>query len=149
MSRKDALIRLHKNLVAQRDALRKQLQNELGDSTPAAGGDVCDAAYDGAQIELSSQLAAIESRELHQIERAISRIREGRYGLCESCEARIPVARLKALPFTTYCIECQQKRERAGANDPDLHENWETVFEYEGSHSEKELTLGDLDVDLS
>lgn len=150
MSRKDALLRLHKSLVDKRDALRKQLNDELthGQTTHDRSGDVCDAAMDDSQNELHSQLAALESRELHQIERAIILIRRGRYGLCEGCHGKIPMARLNALPFTTTCINCQQKQERHGGMNEDESANWETVFEYEGSHSDKDLTIGDIDLDI-
>jgi len=151
MSRKDALLSLHKNLVAKRDSLRKQLADDLSltHGSNAGSGDEADVALDVRQSELHSQLAALESRELHQIERAINQIREGHYGLCEHCHAKIPVARLKALPFTTLCIVCQQKQElHGGSLDEDEAANWETVFEYEGSRNDKELTMGDIDIDL-
>jgi DnaK suppressor protein len=150
MSRKDALLRIHKSLVAKRDELRKQLANELDlANTNAAGtGDLFDAAMDGTQNEMHSQLAAFESRELQQIERAIKLIRKGRYGACEVCGASIPVARLKALPYTTVCINCRQKQETRGGSADDETEKWETVFEYEGANSDRELTIRDLDIEV-
>lgn len=149
MSRKDALLRLHKSLVAKRDELREQLTHEL-DSVQggeAGSGDLFDAAMDGSQNEMHSQLAAFESRELQQIERAIKLIRKGRYGSCEVCSAAIPIARLKALPYTTVCIDCRQKQETRGPGDDADGENWETVFEYEGAHTDRDLNLRDLDID--
>lgn len=150
MSRNDALLRLHKSLVSKRDSLRRQISDDLdlAQSNNASGGDVADAALDGSQNELHSQLAALESRELTQIERAIFLIRKGRYGLCEHCDAKIPIARLKALPYTTFCIDCQQKQELRGGFRDDAGANWETVFEYEGSHSDKEITIGDIDLEI-
>jgi len=150
MARKDALILLHERLIAKRDSLRKKLAEELNLSLPShesGGGDVGDAANDGAQNELNSQLAALESRELHQVERAIELIRRGRYGLCEVCESSIPITRLKALPFTPLCVDCQRLQEENGANGFDFDANWESAYEHEGRLNDKELTLGDLDVD--
>lgn len=149
MSRKDALVRLHKSLVAKRDELREQLTHEMESAqTGAATGDLFDAAMDGTQNEMHSQLAAFESRELQQIERAIKLIRKGRYGICEACNGQIPIARLKALPYATVCIECRQRQEvRGGAGDED-GENWETVFEYEGAQSDRDLTISDIDIEL-
>lgn len=150
MSRKDALLRIHKSLVAKRDELRNQLANELDLAHPAdtGTGDLFDAAMDGTQNEMHSQLAAFESRELQQIERAIKLMRKGRYGSCEICSAAIPVARLKALPYTTVCIECRQKQETHGGRSEDEAEKWETVFEYEGAHSDRELTIRDIDIEV-
>lgn len=150
MSRKDALLRIHNSLVEKRDVLRRQLAHEidLAHAADAGTGDLFDAAMDGTQNEMHSQLAAFESRELQQIERAIKLIRKGRYGKCEICDAPIPVARLKALPYTTVCIACRQKQEVKGGGIDDESENWETVFEYEGAHSDRELTLRDIDIEI-
>ena len=150
MARKDSVLRLHQRLTAKRDALRKKLFEEfkLARTSNAGVGDVGDAAADGASNELDSQLAALESRELKQIERAIELIREGRYGICESCEHPIPLARLNAVPFTPLCVECQRKREEFGDDADDLDADWENAYDFEGRMSDKELTLGDIELDL-
>ena len=51
-----------------------------------------------------------ENRE--QVERALRRVREGAYGICESCGHRIPAARLKFQPAATRCVECQSHWDR-------------------------------------
>lgn len=149
MARKDSLLRLHKNLTAKRDALRKKLAAELNVaySGSSGGTDLGDAACDGESSELNSQLAALESRELGQIERAIEMIRDGRYGVCEICDHSIPIARLKALPFTPLCVECQRRHEEMGSFGGDQDADWESAYELEGRMSERELTLGDIDID--
>lgn len=48
---------------------------------------------------------------LEQVQRAIERIDEGTYGVCEECDGEIGEARLAALPFVTHCIECRRKLE--------------------------------------
>jgi DnaK suppressor protein len=147
MSRKDALLRLHERLIAKRNALRAKLSDDR-DVVPvnSGTGDVGDVANDGAQTELNSQLAALETRELHQIERAIELIRLGRYGKCEICTHSIPVTRLNALPYTLVCIECQRQQEERGDND--LEEvDWASAYEHEGRMNDAELTLGDLDLE--
>jgi RNA polymerase-binding transcription factor DksA len=65
--------------------------------------------------ELSSQLAELEARELNQVERALLRLKQGTYGLCEACATKIPVSRLNVLPYSTLCIKCQREAE----NDSD------------------------------
>ena len=42
---------------------------------------------------------------------AISRDREGKYGVCVDCEGRIPIQRLKAIPDALRCIDCQMHYE--------------------------------------
>lgn len=149
MARKDALLLLHQRLTAKRDALRKKLGDvKLSDSPKTGVGDVGDAASDGESAEIDSQLASLGSRELQQIERAIEMIREGRYGICESCEHSIPIERLKAVPFTPLCIECQRNREEFGISEDELDVNWESAYEFEGKMSDREISLGDLEREI-
>jgi len=51
-----------------------------------------------------------ENRE--QVERALERVREGAYGICEACGHRIPADRLKYQPAATRCVECQSHWDR-------------------------------------
>jgi RNA polymerase-binding transcription factor DksA len=48
-----------------------------------------------------------------QVERALERVREGAYGICENCGRRIPPARLEFQPAATRCVECQSHWDRA------------------------------------
>src|ERR1700752_5187785 len=115
MARRDALIRLHQNLKARRADLYKRLGMQLRDlghqKTSAAAGDAADAAFDSGSEDVSSRLAELEAKELQQIERALLRMKQGSYGLCEACQTRIPVARLNALPTSTLCVKCQRDME--------------------------------------
>lgn len=146
MARKDALLRIHQRLIAIRTSLRTKIAEDLSLSrTGETGGDVGDAANDGEQSELHSQLAALESRELEQIERAIELIREGKYGNCESCEHPIPIARLKAVPYSVLCVDCQRKKEQLRSGEFGSEADWESVMEHEGRMSDREFTLGDIE----
>src|SRR5438094_8051116 len=113
MARRDALLRLHKSLMARRDELRKRLGGDLRDLSNSqksdATGDSADLAFDSGSEEVASQLAELESRELAQIERAVNKLKQGKYGLCEGCARKIPVARLNVLPYSTTCVECQRE----------------------------------------
>ena len=77
------------------------------------GGFFAGGVFKGAaQDEISSQLVEVESRELSQIEDALNRLRDGRYGECEQCDKPIPLARLQAVPYAISCIECARKQEK-------------------------------------
>ena len=52
-----------------------------------------------------------EMRTLEEIKDALSRIREGKYGVCGSCDERIPDARLEALPWARVCLRCAERGE--------------------------------------
>src|SRR5271154_6416005 len=136
MARREALLRLHKSLMARRDELRKRLGGDLKDlsnsQTSDATGDSADLAFDGGSEEVASQLAELESRELLQIERAMAKLKHGTYGLCEGCARKIPVARLNVLPFSTTCIECQREMEvHGGWRGRGSSDDWEKVSDAE------------------
>jgi len=101
-------------LLKRRSALRKALADDVNllRVTNDAVGDEVDAALETAAGEASSQLAEVESRELLEIEGALARIKDGTYGKCESCEKAIAPARLNALPYATFCINCAREEER-------------------------------------
>ncbi len=149
MARKDALLRLHQRLLIQRDDLRSKLGDHADASHSAGAGtsDVGDIATDGAEKEINSQLAALETRELRKIERAIEAIREGRYGKCELCGRSIPITRLRALPYTPSCVECQRKQEESGEDFDNGSADWESAIEYQSRESDRELTLSDINID--
>ncbi len=155
MARRDALLRLHKTLLGRRADLCKKLAGELADlrnlKTTDPTGDSADVAFETGSDEMASQLAELDARELGQIERALARLKQGTYGICEGCQVKIPVSRLNALPYTTFCIDCQREMER----NPDWDErhnagNWEKVFDAEPPLEEqREVQLSDLELDLS
>ncbi len=147
MSRKQALLRLHQRLIAQRDDLRRKIADDLGLAyTPDDGtNDLAETACQVEQTELHTQLAALESRELRSIEHALLLIRQGRYGQCESCQKAIPIARLQALPFSMYCIECQRKAEINGTLESEADANWSSAMEFERRTNDRELSMSDLD----
>jgi DnaK suppressor protein len=114
-------------------------------------GDSADAAFDTGSEEIASQLAELEARELGQIERALARIKQGTYGVCEYCQAKIPVARLNALPYSTTCVNCQREMENyPGWADSRGGVDWEKVSEAESPFEERrEVDLTDIELDLS
>jgi DnaK suppressor protein len=148
MPRKDAILNMRKLLITRRDALRKALAGDLSllkELRQQTVGDVIDAALDSAQDEISSQLAEVESRELARIEKALERMQEGSFGVCEGCGCKIPMARLNALPYATYCIECQREMERTG-EIPGANEDWSRLTD--GGSSDLDVSFNDLEIDV-
>jgi RNA polymerase-binding protein DksA len=106
-------------------ALQKILQNELdGDIERARqlrrdqAGDASGVPSDEADIarfeldrNMLMNLAERSEERLKAIEGAFERLERGSYGECEQCGGEIPIERLRALPFASRCVECQQQRE--------------------------------------
>jgi DnaK suppressor protein len=154
MARQEALLRLHKTLLARRAEILKKLREDLDNLRNYKGedstGDCADVAFEAGSEEMASHLAELDSRELGQIERALHRLKQGTYGTCESCSEKIPIGRLNALPYSTLCIACQREMEQY----PDwergrMSGDWERVYDISRPiEDQREVRLSDIDLDL-
>ena len=73
-------------------------------------GDFVDQASDDNEIHVNIRLRQTDAKLLRAIELAIARIDQGNYGVCTMCEAEISPARLSAVPWTSVCIGCKEKK---------------------------------------
>lgn len=147
MGRKEAIAKLREVLLRRRDAIRAALRGDLSllqELREQSKGDLLDAALDSAHDELSSQLAEVESRELAQIERALERMAQGTYGICEVTGKPIPLARLQALPYATTCIEAQREMEKHGRS-AEHQADWGRLMST--GESDRDPVIGDLELD--
>ncbi len=71
-------------------------------------GDFVDQASDDNEVHVNLRLRQTDAKLLRAIEAALQRIDSGNYGVCAMCEGDIGVARLKAVPWTSLCIECKE-----------------------------------------
>jgi DnaK suppressor protein len=76
-----------------------------------------------AQEEQSARLLTrMDDRTLHavhEIDAALERLLNGKYGSCEACGATIPIARLRTLPATRYCTGCEAEAEKEVSPPPE------------------------------
>jgi DnaK suppressor protein len=99
-------------LLADINEAESAIAARLGDAAVDAGDDPADA---GAKTyEREHELALTENaRELLALsERALARMDDGTFGVCESCGKPIGKARLQAFPRATLCVTCKQREER-------------------------------------
>lgn len=75
-------------------------------------GDIYDIASSERERELTLMLGDRDREKLSEIEDALERLKENVYGTCEECGEPIAEDRLRALPSTRVCVECQSKMER-------------------------------------
>ncbi len=61
--------------------------------------------------EMGFQLSSRDRNELKLIDEALFKMKDGLYGICDSCEKKIGAKRLQILPLTSLCIECQESLE--------------------------------------
>jgi DnaK suppressor protein len=82
---------------------------ETGDES---ADDIVDRANSAYSREFLFSLTGGERDLLQEIEGALAKMEQGTYGLCESCGTEIGAARLQAVPWARYCIDCQEKLEQ-------------------------------------
>ena len=101
-------------LLSRRNGILENIDRDISSKIDSATlvGDVADLAHGSSENELTFQLAEAESRELGQVDKALEKIDEGTYGICEICNENISLSRLKALPFANKCIRCQEADEQ-------------------------------------
>jgi len=74
--------------------------------------DLADIAADDIDRKTLEALNEQEIKRLRLIDSALSRIYNGRYGLCMRCGKKIKKERLEAIPYALMCIECKNHDER-------------------------------------
>jgi RNA polymerase-binding protein DksA len=74
--------------------------------------DLADIASDDIDRKMIEAIGSQELKRLKLIDSALTRIQQGKYGLCIKCGKRIPQDRLEAIPYALMCIECKTAEER-------------------------------------
>ena len=92
------------------DALKKTQRDASGDLS-GYSYHMADMASDDYEREFSLGRATEEQKVLFSIDEALNRIEDGTYGNCLQCSKPILKKRLKAIPNTELCIECQKTKE--------------------------------------
>lgn len=94
--------------VAQ-DTLRSRAE---GSEASAFGMHQADAGSDAYDRDFALSLLSQEQDALYEIDQALKRIEMGTYGKCEMSGKPIPHARLEAIPFARFTVECQSQLEK-------------------------------------
>jgi len=74
--------------------------------------DLADVASDDIDRKMIEVIGSQELKRLRMIDSALTRIQQGKYGLCIKCGKKIPHERLEAIPYALMCIECKTAEER-------------------------------------
>lgn len=82
--------------------------------------DVADQAVAGYQKEMLFSQGTVRNAQLRLVRQALNRIAEGSFGDCVRCYQAIGAKRIEALPWTPYCIDCQEQIEK-GEAEPVSH----------------------------
>jgi DnaK suppressor protein len=108
-------------LEAHREEVLKmlfRLGDEARSSNPDGPQDFGDLCMNSSVKETLFQQRAHLTQMVRRTEAALNRMRHGEYGFCTGCGEAINRKRLEALPWTQYCIRCQEAAERQVAAVP-------------------------------
>jgi DnaK suppressor protein len=111
---KSKLLQLRDTLLdsmmgVSRDTLRSRAE---GSEASAFGMHQADAGSDAYDRDFALSLLSQEQDALYEIEEALKRVDAGTYGVCEMSGKPIPHARLEAIPFARFTVECQTQIEK-------------------------------------
>jgi len=109
-----------KNIDYFRDLLNQRLKDLLNQADDTVSGmtdqrenfpDPTDRASLEADRNFMLRIRDRENKLIKKIKKALDRIENGTFGVCEICGEDISIERLKARPVTTQCIDCKTKEE--------------------------------------
>lgn len=99
-------------LAAELKTSAVELREMLASGVDGAGNDQADIGSTSLERDAEMSLAANQRVLLEQSQKALERLEDGSYGICENCGQPIGKLRLMAFPRATLCMACKQKEER-------------------------------------
>ena len=103
---RDLLLEQRSEILNNTDAFKAESAVES-----TGQGDEGDLAVSEVTLSLSLRLQERQTQLLQKIDRALAKIDDGSFGLCEQCDESLNVKRLKARPVATLCIACKEEQE--------------------------------------
>jgi DnaK suppressor protein len=103
---KDLLLNQRAEILNKADAFKAASAMES-----TGQGDEGDQAVSELSLAMALRLQERQTQLLQKIDRALGKIEEGSFGLCEQCEEPLNINRLRARPVATLCIACKEEQE--------------------------------------
>jgi DnaK suppressor protein len=101
-----------------RRAVNRTAQDGREADIDASAADIADRAASSYTKEFLFHQSNNDRQTLQMVDGALARIREGVFGQCISCGEDINAKRLEAVPWTRFCLECQEKMEQGQLEVP-------------------------------
>ena len=126
---------MKKNKLKQLQVLLQNIRAEIVGEVKKTSGkeneaehiaDISDDAARSYDRKLQGDLEKQEWNKLKQVEAALEKVAQDKYGTCEQCEAEIPEARLEIMPYAEFCTQCLSEIEENDAASLDDQETQHT-----------------------
>ena len=112
----DFVAKMEKSLLEQKREIITNLLTSNEDFKEIVEGmdpkDFADIASDDIDRKMIEAIGSQELKRLRLIDSALTRIQQGKYGMCMKCGKKIPPYRLEAIPYALMCVECKTADER-------------------------------------
>ena len=103
----------YKQILEERQAELAGVLRNRDAITIEKSPDALDEVQNAAERELAIRNLDRESNLLRNVRAALRRIDEGTFGTCVHCEEEISPKRIAAVPWTPFCIDCQEQHDKA------------------------------------
>ena len=126
---------MKKNKLKQLQVLLQNIRAEIVGEVEKISGkeneaehmaDISDDAARSYDRKLQGDLEKQEWNKLKQVEAALEKVAQDKYGTCDQCEAEIPEARLEIMPYAEFCTQCLSEIEENDAASLDDQETQHT-----------------------
>ena len=126
---------MKKNKLKQLQVLLQNIRAEIVGEVEKTNGkeneaehmaDISDDAARSYDRKLQGDLEEQEWNKLKQVESALEKVAQDKYGTCEQCEEEIPEARLEIMPYAEFCTQCLSEIEENDATSLDDQETQHT-----------------------
>lgn len=109
---KELLLRRRAQLIGDVKGLEAEAFSD--ETQVVSTNHLADSSFEQYEQEFTLSMIENETEELREIGRALDKIEDGKYGVCESCGIDISIERLHAMPYTRICIHCRARFEEEG-----------------------------------
>jgi len=103
---------IKQKLLNEREVLIQKLKGNDLSVDDSETPDPVDLAVRNYSKNVALAVSENESRQLTQIDEALTRLDDDEYGSCQNCEKPINPKRLAAIPWARFCLDCQELLER-------------------------------------
>lgn len=112
----DFEVEMENKLLEMRTAITSKIAQTDDDFRSVIGSmgikDSVDLATDDMATRKMEAVSQIDANRLKAIDQALSRLKNGKYGICAVCGKKIPEGRLRALPYALMCMDCKNQSEK-------------------------------------
>jgi len=114
----------YRNVLQDKQAELAQLVRNRDGIAIEKSPDAFDEVQHATERELAIRNLDRESNLLRNVRAGLRRIEDGSYGVCLHCEEDISPKRLAAVPWTAFCIQCQEIADRSQGDSAEHLDEW-------------------------